>query len=394
MNGVIPYIGLGGRAGEAADFYARAFAAKDLGRMPGEDDPSKLMHCQVEINGGALMMTDFADPGAAPVSPQGFHLQLVVSDGDAWWRRAVDAGCEVTMPFELQFWGDRFGMLRDPFGLVWAIDEPGAAGLTPTAGRTRSPRRRAPGGRAAGTHLRIACGARAPPSTGASRQSTRGDDAMNPTLEASDWQAALAALRAEEKALTRAHDRLAAERRRLPWQPVRKSYAFETPQGPVGLADLFEGRRQLIVYHHMLRPADPDPCSGCGMVGDQIPNLAHLYARDTSLVFVSKAPLSEIEAFRARMGWAMPWVETTDDFNADFGVKGGFGLNVFIREGEDVYRTYFTSGRGVETLGTAFTLLDLTPLGRQETWEDAPEGVAQTPPYEWWRLHDEYAPRA
>lgn len=128
MRGVIPYIGLGGRAGEAADFYARAFAAKDLGRMPSEDDPTKLMHCQVEINGGALMMTDYSGPGETPVAPQGFHLQLVVSDGDAWWSRAVEAGCEVAMPFELAFWGDRFGMLRDPFGLQWAINEPGDAG--------------------------------------------------------------------------------------------------------------------------------------------------------------------------------------------------------------------------------------------------------------------------
>ena len=124
MRGVIPYIGLNGRAGEAADFYARAFGATDLGRMPGDDDPTMLMHCQIEINGGALMMTDMCGLGEAPVTPQGFHLQLVVSDGDAWWSRAVEAGCEVLMPFERMFWGDRWGLLRDPFGLQWAIDEP------------------------------------------------------------------------------------------------------------------------------------------------------------------------------------------------------------------------------------------------------------------------------
>lgn len=124
MQGVIPYIGLDGQAGAAADFYARAFAARDLGRLPSDDDPTKLMHCQIEINGGALMMTDMRAPGEPPKAPQGFHLQLVVEDGDLWWNRAVEAGCTVVMPFETMFWGDRWGLLTDPFGLTWAIDEP------------------------------------------------------------------------------------------------------------------------------------------------------------------------------------------------------------------------------------------------------------------------------
>lgn len=208
-----------------------------------------------------------------------------------------------------------------------------------------------------------------------------------------EWLAARELLLKEEKALTRAHDRLAAVRRRLPWERVEKAYLFRGPQGEAGLVDLFDGRRQLIVYHHMLKPADPAPCEGCGMVGDQIPHLAHLHARDTSLVFVSRAPSDEIEAFRKRMGWSMPWFSTTDSFNADFGVTDGFGLNVFYRDGGDIYRTYFTTGRGVETLGTVWTLLDLTPLGRQETWEDSPEGTPRTAPYDWWRLHDEYGDR-
>ena len=126
------------------------------------------------------------------------------------------------------------------------------------------------------------------------------------------------------------------------------------------------------------------------MVADQIPHLAHLHARGTSLVFVSKAPIAEIDALKARMGWALSWVETVDSFNADHGVTGGFGLNVFYRDGDDIYRTYFTTGRGLETLGTVWTLLDLTPLGRQENWEDAPAGAPQTEPYHWWRRHDEY----
>jgi PhnB protein len=126
MLGVIPYVGMNGKAAEAADFYVRAFAARDLGRMPDQDDPAKLMHCQVEVNGGALMMSDMHDPAAPVQKPQGFHLQLVVEDGDLWWNRAVEAGCTVVMPFEKMFWGDRWGLLADPFGLVWAIDEPAA----------------------------------------------------------------------------------------------------------------------------------------------------------------------------------------------------------------------------------------------------------------------------
>jgi PhnB protein len=127
MRGVIPYIGMNGRAGEAADFYGRAFAARDLGRLPGQEDPSRLMHCQLEINGGALMMTDMHAPGEPERAPQGFHLQLVVEDGDLWWNRAVEAGCTVTVPFEKTFWGDRWGLLTDPFRILWSVDEPASA---------------------------------------------------------------------------------------------------------------------------------------------------------------------------------------------------------------------------------------------------------------------------
>lgn len=125
MRGVIAYLGLDGRAGEAADFYTRAFGARDLGRYPDKDNPGRFMHIQLEINGGCLMMTDCRPPWEVEAAkPQGFNLMLVVADGDAWWSRAVDAGCKVVMPFERQFWGDRWGMLRDPFGIEWAIDEP------------------------------------------------------------------------------------------------------------------------------------------------------------------------------------------------------------------------------------------------------------------------------
>ena len=214
---------------------------------------------------------------------------------------------------------------------------------------------------------------------------------LPPVVSQAEWQAAREELLIKEKQDTRARDALAAERRRLPMVAVQKRYAFEGPGGPVDLLDIFEGRRQLIVYHHMLRPADPDPCSGCCMVVDNIGHLAHLHARDTSLALVSRAPIGEIEAFRSRMGWTIPWYSLVgDDFNADFGVTTGFGLNVFLRDGERIFRTYFTSGRGVEALGSNWTFLDLTPLGRQEEWEDSPAGWPQTRPYEWWRLHDEY----
>jgi PhnB protein len=124
MLGVIPYIAMDGRAGEAVAFYARAFDARDLGQLPDQDDPKKLMHCQLEINGGMFMMSDMRGPGEPALKQQGFHLQLVVQDGDLWWNRAVEAGCTVEMPFEKMFWGDRWGLLTDPFGLTWAIDEP------------------------------------------------------------------------------------------------------------------------------------------------------------------------------------------------------------------------------------------------------------------------------
>jgi predicted dithiol-disulfide oxidoreductase (DUF899 family) len=208
-----------------------------------------------------------------------------------------------------------------------------------------------------------------------------------------EWLRQREALLAKEKAMTRALDALAAERRRMAWERIDKDYAFDSPEGPVRFADLFEGRSQLIVYHHMLKPADEAPCPGCGMFTDQVGHLAHFHARDTSFALVSRAPMAEIEKFRRRMGWTMPWYATLDDFNGDFGVGGGFGLNVFLNRPDGIFRTYFTSGRGVERLGSVWTFLDLTPLGRQEVWEDSPEGVAQTAPYRWWRLHDEYAAR-
>lgn len=207
-----------------------------------------------------------------------------------------------------------------------------------------------------------------------------------------EWQAAREALLAKEKEHTRAADALAAERRRTPMTRVGREYVFTGPDGPASLPDLFGGRRQLIVYSFMWLGADRF-CAGCSMFTDNVGHLAHLHARDTSLVLTSRGPLTEITPFKERMGWTIPWFSSLgNDFDDDMGVGGGFGLNVFLRDGDDVYRTYFTTSRGVERLGSGWTFLDLTPLGRQETWEDSPEGLPRTKPYEWWRLHDEYRP--
>jgi predicted dithiol-disulfide oxidoreductase (DUF899 family) len=214
-----------------------------------------------------------------------------------------------------------------------------------------------------------------------------------------EWQVAHERLLAKEKEATRARDALAAERRRQPMVKIEKEYVFEGSDGEASLLNLFEGRRQLILYHFMFAPGvDGWPeagCDGCSMVVDNVGHLAHLHARDTSFVLVSRAPLDKIEAYKKRMAWTVPWFSSAgSDFNEDFGVTTDrgemFGLSVFLRDGDDVYRTYFTSRRGVEALGSNWTFLDLTPLGRQEDWEDSPAGWPQTPRYEWWRRHDEY----
>lgn len=219
------------------------------------------------------------------------------------------------------------------------------------------------------------------------------------TVSPAEWQAAHEKLLAKEKAATHARDALAAERRRLPMVRIEKDYVFEGPQGKASLLDLFEGRRQLILYHFMFAPGvegwPSAGCPGCSMFVDQIGHLAHMEARDTSFALVSRAPLANIEAYQERMGWTVPWYSSAgSDFNVDFGVTTDrgetFGLSVFLCDDDNVFRTYFTAGRGVEALGSVWTFLDLTPLGRQEDWEDSPEGWPQTPPYQWWRRHDEY----
>jgi predicted dithiol-disulfide oxidoreductase (DUF899 family) len=224
-----------------------------------------------------------------------------------------------------------------------------------------------------------------------------------PVVSEEEWQVARESLLAREKEATRARDALAAERRRLPLVRIEKDYVFDGPDGKATLLDLFDGRRQLLLYHFMFGPNQDVGCDGCSMVVDQIGHLAHLHARDTSFALVSRAPFAKIAAYKDRMGWTIPWYSSYEtDFNVDFGVSPAtpqpdvyqdgesFGLSVFLRDGDGVFRTYFTTARGVEALGSVWSYLDLTPLGRQETWEDSPAGYPQTKPYEWWRRHDEY----
>jgi len=213
-----------------------------------------------------------------------------------------------------------------------------------------------------------------------------------PVVSAEEWEQARQKLLIREKEVTRARDALAAERRRMPWTAVEADYEFEGPAGRASLLDLFGGRRQLVVYRAFFEPGVngwPDhACVGCSLMADQVSNLSHLHARDTSLVFASRAPQADIQRMTARMGWQIPWYTITDGFDADFGVGEWHGHNAFIRDGDRIFRTYFVNDRGDEGMGTTWSYLDITALGRQEEWEDSPEGYPQTPPYRWWRYHD------
>ncbi|HKO37640.1 MAG TPA: DUF899 domain-containing protein [Solirubrobacterales bacterium] len=218
---------------------------------------------------------------------------------------------------------------------------------------------------------------------------------LPPVVSAEEWKAAREELLVKEKELTRARDALAAERRRMPRLAVEKEYRFEGPDGPASLLDLFAGRRQLIVYRFFY---DPDVkgwpekgCPGCSMVADQVAHVAHLNARDTTLAFASRAPQENIARLKERMGWDFPWYTITDSFDTDHDVREWHGTNAFHRDDDgQVFRTYFVDGRGDEAMGGTWAYLDVTALGRQEEWEDSPEGYPQTPPYTWWNRHDEY----
>src|SRR5688500_7515461 len=233
------------------------------------------------------------------------------------------------------------------------------------------------------------------------------NNAMNmpQVVSPQEWQAAWERMLVKEKELTRARDALAAERRRMPWMAVDKDYRFEGPDGPASLLDLFEGRRQLIVYCAFYAPdvtTTPEAggsyperaCVGCSMVADQVAHPAHLNARDTTLAFVSRAPQAEIQGLKERMGWEdIPWYTITDDFDADFGVRDWHGTNAFIREVDRTFRTYLINGGGAQQMGNTWNHLARTGRGRVEEWEASPEGYPHTPPYQWWNYDDAYEDR-
>jgi predicted dithiol-disulfide oxidoreductase (DUF899 family) len=218
----------------------------------------------------------------------------------------------------------------------------------------------------------------------------------NPIVSLEEWTAAHQAMLVKEKEFTRTRDALAAMRRRMPWTAVEQEYEFVGPDGAAGLLDLFQGRRQLIVYRAFADPGGhgwPEhACVGCSLMADHIGNLAHLNARDTTLVYVSRGSQDEIERVKARMGWTHPWysMSPASTFDADFGCDLWHGTNAFIRDGDRVFRTYFINERGDEAFVNTWNFLDMTALGRQETWEDSPQGYPQTEPYQWWNWHDEY----
>jgi predicted dithiol-disulfide oxidoreductase (DUF899 family) len=238
-----------------------------------------------------------------------------------------------------------------------------------------------------------------------------------------DWLSARKELLAKEKELTRHRDAVNAERRRLPMVRIEKDYVFEGPAGKARLLDLFGERRQLIVYHFMFDPSWDEGCPSCSFLVDNIGHLSHLHAWQTSLVLVSRAPMAQIESFKERMGWTVPWYSSFGgDFNYDFHVtmdeavapveynyrdkvellrKGetyftqgeSHGLSAFLRGGDGVFHTYSTYARGTDLLVGTYNYLDLTALGRQEDWE-APPRRSDGPFMHWLRHHDQYENRA
>lgn len=215
----------------------------------------------------------------------------------------------------------------------------------------------------------------------------------------------------QEKKLTKQYDQVSASRRRLPMVLVEKSYSFDGPKGKLSLLDLFEGRRQLIVYHFMFDPKWNKGCPGCTGYADSLGDLSMLGERDTSFTLISRAPLPKLKAYKTKKGWSWPWCSSFgSDFNYDYhatldekvgpvsynfrskaemiarGVpnqhKGeAHGISVFFRIEDEIYHTYSAYARGVESLNDSYRLLDLTPYGRQEDWEKSPAGWPQKPTY-------------
>jgi predicted dithiol-disulfide oxidoreductase (DUF899 family) len=202
-------------------------------------------------------------------------------------------------------------------------------------------------------------------------------------VSAAEWQQERDELLKAEKEATRTQDALAARRRRLPMVKIDNGYTFDSPGGTRTLLDLFDGRNQLVVYQFMDNGPD-DYCPGCTWFTNNVPAAApsKLAERDVAWVTVSNMPLAQIEAYKARMGWTMPFVSSRGtSFADDCGAGRGFMLSAFLRDDEDVYRTYSTTSRGVDRLVFANSILDLTAYGRQEDWEDSPPGWPQNPTY-------------
>jgi predicted dithiol-disulfide oxidoreductase (DUF899 family) len=202
---------------------------------------------------------------------------------------------------------------------------------------------------------------------------------MPEVVSAEQWQQDRDELLKLEKEATREQDALAARRRRLPMMKFGE-YVFDSPEGPKTLVDLFEGRKQLIVYQFMDNGPDAY-CPGCTYFTKSITNLSSLEATDVSWATVSNMPLEQIERYKAKMGWTLTFVSSHGTTFAEDCGASNFMLTVFFRDGDDVYRTYSTTARGVDRLLFANNVLDLTPYGRQEEWEDSPPGWPQHPTY-------------
>ena len=236
--------------------------------------------------------------------------------------------------------------------------------------------------------------------------------ATPPVVSRAEWLAARRDHLAHEKELTRQSDKIHAERRRLPMVKLDKNYVFEGPEGKRSLLELFEGQKQLVMYHFMFDPAWEKACLGCSGFVDALGDLSMLKERNTNFVLISRAPLEKLEAWKEQRGWDTPWYSSFgSDFNYDFFVtmdkekapeqarawidSGYFkvpvdqpfpkgeqhGMSVFFRDGDSVFHTYSTFRRGVESVTDSYAMLDITPYGRQEDWEDSPDGFPQKPTY-------------
>src|SRR5215217_5920868 len=228
-------------------------------------------------------------------------------------------------------------------------------------------------------------------------ETTEATPARPPVVSQIEWDAGLTALLERERNVAAAMHELAAARKRMPMVRVERDYAFEGPDGRRSLPELFDGRSQLILYRFFFEEGVdgwPDAgCVGCSSFADGIPELGLLHSRDITFAMASPAPQANLQRYAERMGWTdVPWYTIcTERFSADFGVDEWFGLNIFLRDGKDVYRTYFLQhGAMVQFIGSIWTVMSLTPYGGQSVDEDVPEGWPQAPQSFWFRRHDEF----